>query len=111
MFEEELAPKKGFRLLNAAKAMSKEHLPGRKEREGLEVGDFVELTASVDSDAMGVSEISERLWVEVIGVGAKKYEGFVRTAPDYRELQETLKWGDLVEFKPIHVMSIKRNQK
>ena len=103
MFEEELTPKKGFILVNVTKKGLKDSLPTRKQREGLEVGDFAQLLVEVSGD----SKESETIWVEVVGVEAKKYQGFMRCNPDKQAIMEVLKWGDMVEFKPIHVLSVK----
>lgn len=107
MFETELTPKNGFRLVNIAKAMKAYLLP-RKDREGLEVGDFAELVFEVSVEAH--VPVAERMWVEVMGVDAKKYSGFLRSAPDTRDMQEAVQWGDLIEFKPIHVAAIRKSK-
>lgn len=95
MFDSELSPKK-VRLLNVTK--SEGCLPSRKSRESLEVGMWVELAVECPTG---------RILVEVIGVGAKKYEGFVRSVPNPAEMQNVVKWGDLVEFRPCNVVAIR----
>lgn len=110
MFEELTQPKKGFRLESAV-TLNKTNpdtflIPSRKDRESLEVGDLVKLNfISLDS------QWRERMLVEVSGVQSKKYEGLLRSCPTTPELEDSLQWGDVLEFEPRHIIKIMKLKK
>jgi len=69
--------------------------PPLEMREGLRVGDFARL----------IFEPGERLWVEIVKVGAEgsAYIGAIRNHP----IASRFQYGDWVGFDPRHVCDLK----
>jgi hypothetical protein len=77
-------------------------IPSREERESLRVWDFARL----------IFAPGERIWVEVVKVGAEgvmkpgfaAYIGAIRNRP----IAVTLQYGDWIGFDPRHICEVKR---
>jgi len=77
-------------------------IPSREERASLQVGDFARL----------IFEPGERIWVEVVKVGAEgvmqpgfaAYIGAIRNRP----IAVPLQYGDWIGFEAHHIIDVKR---
>lgn len=77
-------------------------IPARTRREAVSPGELVKLLFEIETPDSGLPS-AERMWVEVVSFIDGEYVGTLDNEPKYID---TLSAGDVVTFRPEHIISI-----